>query len=49
MQALRDKVAFVTGGSRGIGAAIVKQLVEDGAAIAFTYRENSESAQALVD
>ncbi|WP_148254448.1 SDR family NAD(P)-dependent oxidoreductase [Aidingimonas lacisalsi] len=49
MQVLQDKAAFVTGGSRGIGAAIVKRLAQDGAAVAFTYRENSIRAQALVD
>jgi 3-oxoacyl-[acyl-carrier protein] reductase len=42
------KVALVTGGSRGIGAAIVRRLARDGAAVAFTYASSDESAAALV-
>jgi 3-oxoacyl-[acyl-carrier protein] reductase len=42
---LANTVALVTGGSRGIGAAIVKRLARDGAAVAFTYA----SAQAKAD
>src|SRR6202047_759712 len=37
---LVDKVALVFGGSRGIGAAIVKQLASDGASIALTYAKS---------
>ncbi len=46
---LTNKVALVTGGSRGIGAAIVKKLVADGATIAFTYVSAAEKAAALTD
>jgi 3-oxoacyl-[acyl-carrier protein] reductase len=45
---LQDKVAFIQGGSRGIGAAIVKRLARDGAAVAFTYSQSAASANALV-
>mgnify|MGYP001554376718 CR=1 FL=1 len=41
------KVAFVTGGSRGIGAAIVERLAEQGATVAFTYQSSEAAAQAL--
>ncbi|WP_157201992.1 SDR family oxidoreductase [Massilia sp. Root335] len=41
------KVAFVTGGSRGIGAAIVERLARDGAAVAFTYQSSDAAAQEL--
>ncbi|ASU37610.1 oxidoreductase [Herbaspirillum sp. meg3] len=45
---LSNKVAFVQGGSRGIGAAIVKRLVREGATVAFTYVSSPDKAQALV-
>ncbi|WP_455921517.1 3-oxoacyl-ACP reductase family protein [Pseudomonas putida] len=48
-QKLSGKVALVQGGSRGIGAAIVKRLAADGAAVAFTYVSSQGPAQALVD
>lgn len=44
---LTGKVAFVTGGSRGIGAAIVMKLAERGAAVSFTYRNSETQAQSL--
>jgi len=40
--------AMVIGGSRGIGAAIVKRLARDGAAVAFTYVSKPERARELV-
>jgi len=45
---LSNKVAFVQGGSRGIGAAIVERLVQEGAIVAFTYVSSPDKAQALV-
>uniref|UniRef100_UPI00313D638B SDR family oxidoreductase n=1 Tax=Pseudoduganella sp. OTU4001 TaxID=3043854 RepID=UPI00313D638B len=43
-----NKIAFVTGGSRGIGAAIVRRLAKDGATVAFTYQSSGAAADALV-
>ncbi|MEK6628347.1 MAG: 3-oxoacyl-[acyl-carrier-protein] reductase [Bdellovibrionota bacterium] len=45
---LKDKKFFVTGGSRGIGAGIVKTLAEHGAQVAFTYSTNEAKAQDLL-
>jgi 3-oxoacyl-[acyl-carrier protein] reductase len=45
--ALRGHVALVTGGSRGIGAAIVKALGEAGCAVAVNYRERAAEAEEL--
>jgi 3-oxoacyl-[acyl-carrier protein] reductase len=42
------KVALVTGGSKGIGAGIVRRLARDGASVAFTYSRSEEKALQLV-
>jgi len=49
MKLLENKVVLITGGSRGIGAAIVRKMVQQGAAIAFTYLSSKEKAQKIVD
>ena len=45
---LQGKVAIVTGGSRGIGAAIVKRLARDGAKVAFSYAASPQRADDVV-
>src|SRR5476649_1608020 len=46
-QNLSGKVALIQGGSRGIGAAIVKRLAAEGAAVAFTYVSSAAKAEEL--
>jgi 3-oxoacyl-[acyl-carrier protein] reductase len=48
MSKLNEKVALVTGGSRGIGAAIAKRLPKDGAIVAITYAKDASAASAVV-
>ena len=45
---LQQKVALVTGGSRGIGAAIAKRLAAHGASVAITYSKGADAAAAVV-
>src|SRR5258706_13315600 len=45
---LEGKIALITGGSRGIGAAIAKRLGGDGADVAITYRKGADAAASVI-
>jgi 3-oxoacyl-[acyl-carrier protein] reductase len=49
MKLLSGKTALITGGSRGIGAALVRRFAEQGADVAFTYRSSAEQALAMAE
>jgi 3-oxoacyl-[acyl-carrier protein] reductase len=46
---LTGKIALVTGGTRGIGRAIVERLTSEGAQVYFTYRTRTDAASDVAD
>jgi len=46
---LKDKVALVTGGSRGIGRGLVRRFAKEGCSVAFTYRARGDLAEGVVE
>jgi 3-oxoacyl-[acyl-carrier protein] reductase len=46
---MKGRVAIVTGGTRGIGKAVVSELVRGGVKVVFTYLKSDESANAILD
>lgn len=46
---MSDGVVLVTGGTRGIGRAVVRALLDEGRSVAFTYREGENAARQIVD
>ncbi|WP_035644025.1 SDR family NAD(P)-dependent oxidoreductase [Flavobacterium sp. ASV13] len=48
MSTLKGKTVFVTGGTRGMGAAIVKRLASEGANVIFSYVSSEETAESIV-
>jgi 3-oxoacyl-[acyl-carrier protein] reductase len=49
MSDLKNRIALVSGGSRGIGKAIALALAEEGAAVAVNYRERQHEAKSVVE
>jgi 3-oxoacyl-[acyl-carrier protein] reductase len=48
-QPLDGKVAFINGGSRGIGAAVARRLARDGATVAISYQNSADAAELLLN